>query len=206
VVSHRLLALFAAQHSVMARRCFKSLLVRVVPRPIERSTYVLASSLALAALFTFWEPIDGTVWLATDPTLRGALHALFAAGWLIVLVSTFLFDHFDLFGLKQVTFHLLGRPASAPRFATPSTYNFVRHPLYAGWLLAFWATPTMTASHLVFAAGTTVYILVAIRLEERDLLREHGEAYAEYRRRVPMLVPAMRSGGLRHPARPARDA
>jgi protein-S-isoprenylcysteine O-methyltransferase Ste14 len=186
-----LLALFALQHSVMARPAFKRWWTRIVPEAAERSTYVLLSSLALLLLFWQWRPLGGVVWDVSDPIGRALLHGLFASGWVTVLVATFLINHFDLFGLRQVWLHLRGRPYRPLGFATPGLYRYVRHPLYVGWLLAFWATPTMTATHLVFALTTTAYILVAVRLEERDLAAVHGEEYAEYRRRVPMLVPSV---------------
>lgn len=186
-----LLALFALQHSVMARRGFKARLHRVIPEAAERSTYVLASSLALLLLFVLWRPLGGLVWEVTQPFGRGVLYGLFAFGWLLVLVTTFLIDHFDLFGLRQVWLYFSGREYSGLRFRTPGIYKVVRHPLYVGWLFAFWSTPTMTATHLFFAAATTAYILVAIRLEERDLVATFGASYAEYRRQVPMLMPRL---------------
>jgi protein-S-isoprenylcysteine O-methyltransferase Ste14 len=184
-----LLGLFAIQHSVMARPAFKRWFTRLVPESAERSTYVLFSSLALIALFAFWQPLGGTVWTVTDPTLRGVLWGAFAFGWLLVLVSTFLINHFDLFGLRQVWLQLLGRPYTSIGFRTPGPYRYVRHPLYVGWFFAFWATPTMTLSHLVFAIATAGYILIAIQLEERDLVAHLGHAYRDYRNRVPMLIP-----------------
>jgi methanethiol S-methyltransferase len=184
-----LLALFAVQHSVMARKWFKDWWTRIVPKPVERSTYVLFSSLALILLFWQWRPLGGEIWSVEDPAGRFVLRGLFAFGWGLVLVSTFLINHFDLFGLRQVWLYLLGRPYDTLRFATPGPYRLVRHPLYVGWFFAFWMTPTMSLAHLLFSIATTVYILLAIRLEERDLVREHGEAYEEYRRSVPMLVP-----------------
>jgi len=189
VVDAALLGLFAVQHSVMARRWFKERWTRLVPPPLERSTYVLFSSLALIALFAFWQPLGGRVWSFAEGPARAILHALFAVGCGLVLVCTFLINHFDLFGLRQTWLFASGRPYTHPRFATPGPYRLVRHPLYVGWLLAFWMTPTMTLSHVLFAVMTTAYILVAIRFEERDLVREHGRAYAEYRQRVPMLWP-----------------
>src|SRR5262245_15203691 len=184
-----LLALFAVQHSVMARPWFKVRWTRLVPQPIERSTYVLFSSLALLLLFTLWQPMGGQVWSASDPTGRLTLYALFAFGWGLVLVATFLINHFDLFGLRQVWLALIGRPYTSLRFATPGPYRLVRHPLYVGWFFAFWMTPTMTTAHLVFAIATTSYILLAIQFEERDLVTFHGRDYENYRQRVPMLVP-----------------
>ena len=184
-----LLAVFALQHSVMARPAFKAVITRVVPTAAERSLYVLASSVALLLLFWLWRPIGGTVWAVDDPAARLVLHAVFAIGWATVLVTTFLINHFDLFGLRQVWLFLRGRPYTQLRFTTPGPYRHVRHPLYVGWLLAFWATPTMTVTHLFFAAMTTAYILIAIRFEERDLEAAHGADYAAYRRSVPMLVP-----------------
>src|SRR5262245_34423832 len=187
-----LLALFAVQHSVMARPVFKRWFTRCVPESAERSTYVLASSLALIALFVFWQPLGGMIWNIDSPALRTSLYSLYAAGWLLVLVATFLINHFDLFGLRQVWLQLMEKPYRPLKFTMPGPYRLVRHPLYVGWLLAFWATPTMSATHLFFAVVTTLYILIAIRLEERDLVEFHGERYAEYRRSVPMLVPRVR--------------
>src|SRR6185295_12714547 len=181
-----LLGLFAVQHSVMARPGFKRWWTRFVPQPVERSTYVLLSSLALLLLFYAWQPMGGVLWDVHNPVLRGTLYGLFVGGWLLVLYATFLINHFDLFGMRQVWLYLKGRPYTPLAFATPGAYRYVRHPLYVGWLLTFWATPTMTAAHLVFALVTTAYILVAIRFEERDLADVHGPAYEEYRRQVPM--------------------
>jgi protein-S-isoprenylcysteine O-methyltransferase Ste14 len=208
LINMGLLGLFALQHSVMARPAFKRWFTRSVPTSAERSTYVLASSLALIALFAFWQPLGGEVWTVTDPTLRGVLWGAFAFGWLLVLVSTFLINHFDLFGLRQVWLQLVGRPYTEIGFRTPGPYRYVRHPLYVGWFFAFWATPTMTLSHLVFAVATTAYILIAIRLEERDLVAHLGDRYSNYREQVPMLVPFTRrrfeDGGLEVAARKAR--
>jgi methanethiol S-methyltransferase len=187
-----LLGLFALQHSVMARPAFKRWFTRVVPEPAERSTYVLASSLALIAMFALWQPLGGSVWAVEDATLRGVIWGAFAFGWLLVLVSTFLINHFDLFGLRQVWLQLLGRPYTHLTFGTPGPYKLVRHPLYVGWLFVFWSTPTMTVSHLVFAIATTAYILIAIQFEEHDLVDHFGPTYSEYKKRVPMLIPSLR--------------
>lgn len=184
-----LLAVFALQHSGMARRGFKRWWTRVVPEPLERSTYVLATNLCMIVLFALWQPIGGTVWNVESAAATTALITLYMSGWALVLVSTFVIDHFDLFGLKQTWRYFRGKPYEAPRFRQPGLYRIVRHPLYVGWLVVFWATPTMTVAHLVFALVTTVYILCAIRLEERDLIHFHGARYREYRRQVPMLVP-----------------
>ena len=184
-----LLTLFAVQHSVMARKWFKEWWTQIVPKPIERSTYVLFSSLALIMLFALWRPLGGVIWTIEDPTLRLVLRGLFAFGWFLVLISTFLINHFDLFGLRQVWLYLLGRPYETLRFRTPGPYRLVRHPLYVGWLFAFWMTPVMTLAHLLFSIATTAYILLAIQFEERDLVREHGDTYKDYRQSVPMLVP-----------------
>jgi protein-S-isoprenylcysteine O-methyltransferase Ste14 len=184
-----LLGAFALQHSVMARPAFKRWLTRFIPEPAERSTYVLFSSLALIALFAHWQPLGGVAWDVQNPTARLALYALFGFGWLLVLVATFLINHFDLFGLRQVWLQLVGRPYQPLKFGTPGPYKLVRHPLYLGWFFAFWATPTMTGTHLLFAFVTTAYILVAIQLEERDLVDALGDDYRRYRERVPMILP-----------------
>ncbi|MBK7975408.1 MAG: isoprenylcysteine carboxylmethyltransferase family protein [Deltaproteobacteria bacterium] len=189
-----LLAAFALQHSVMARPAFKKAWTRVVPPAAERSTYVLASSVALIALFAWWRPIGGVVWHLEGTFARGVAHTLLAAGFATVLVTTFLINHFDLFGLRQVWTHLRGRPYQPLAFRTSGPYAHVRHPLYVGWFLAFWATPAMTASHLVFAVATTAYILVAVLFEERDLVAEHGAAYERYRARVPRFFPRLAVG------------
>lgn len=185
-----LLAAFAVQHSGMARPAFKRWWTRIVPEPVERSTYVLVSSLAMGALFVLWSPIGGVMWEAQGPA-RVAVLVLYGFGWVLLLYSTFLIDHFDLFGLRQVWRRLKGDAYVPPKFYTPSLYKLVRHPLYVGWLVIFWATPTMTVAHLVFAVMTTAYILIAIQLEERDLIDAFGETYVAYRRRTPMLVPRL---------------
>lgn len=187
-----LLLLFGVQHSVMARQGFKRWLTRFVPVAAERSTYMLFSCLALIALFAFWQPMGITIWKVENPAGRLALYATFAAGWTIVFAASFYIHHFDLFGLRQVWLHLLGKEYTTLKFATPAPYRIVRHPLYVGWLLTFWATPTMTLAHLVFALGATAYILIAIRYEERDLVAAHPE-YEDYRRSVPMLIPRRKS-------------
>ena len=203
LVNLGLLGLFAVQHSVMARPAFKRVWTRIVPEPVERSTYVLASSLALILLFWQWRPLGGVVWDIQNPAGRAVMYAGFAFGWLLVLVTTFLLNHFELFGLRQVWLYLRGRPYTPLPFKTPGPYRLVRHPLYVGWFFAFWSTPTMTATHLLFAVMTTAYILIAIRLEEHDLVNALPE-YAEYRRRVPMLIPG--TGGAAADVRAASPA
>ena len=187
-----LLGAFAVQHSVMARPFFKRWLTRFIPESAERSTYVLMSSLALIALFVHWQPLGGIAWDIQDPNVRAVLFILFGLGWLLVLVSTFLINHFDLFGLRQIWLQLRGKPYQPLRFDTPGLYRLVRHPLYLGWLFAFWATPTMTGTHLLFAFLTSAYIFVAIQLEERDLIDSLGDDYRRYRNRVPMIIPGPR--------------
>jgi protein-S-isoprenylcysteine O-methyltransferase Ste14 len=189
IIDTLLLAVFALQHSVMARPAFKRWLLRTAPPPVERSTYVLHSSLALALLFWQWRPIEGIIWQVSHPLVEAVLWSLFAIGWLTVLITTFLISHFDLFGLRQGWLYFRGRECTPLKFVMPGPYHYVRHPLYIGWLLTFWATPVMSAAHLIFAVGTTLYILVAIQFEERDLVAAHGPSYAEYRRQVPMLIP-----------------
>jgi len=187
-----LLTLFALQHSVMARPAFKRWWTGIVPAAAERSTYLLFSCLALIAVVVFWQPIGTVVWKAESPAARTLLYAVYVFGWGLLLFSTFLLNHFDLFGLRQVWLQLTGKRYQPLPFRTPVLYRYVRHPLYVGWLCAFWAAPTMTVAHLLFALATSTYILIAIRLEERDLVTAHPE-YEDYRRSVPMLVP-LRAG------------
>jgi protein-S-isoprenylcysteine O-methyltransferase Ste14 len=183
-----LLTLFAIQHSVMARPFFKRWITRFISPAIERSTYVLASSIALIGLFVFWEPMGGVVWNITHPVGTGIMYAGFAFGWVLILISTFVINHFDLFGLRQVWLDLRKIPYSPLHFETPFLYRLVRHPLYLGWFFALWCTPVMTVAHLVFALACTAYILAAIQWEERDLLDAHPE-YRAYRQQVPMIIP-----------------
>ncbi len=187
-----LVGLFGVQHSVMARPWFKRWWTRFVPRPIERSMYVLFTNLALVLLYWQWQPTGGTIWSVQHPWGQAVLWSVFAFGWLTVLVTTFLINHFDLFGLRQVWLYFRGEKYTPLGFVTPGPYRLVRHPLYVGWLCAFWATPTMTIAHLAFALGLTAYILIAIRYEERDLVAFHGVRYARYRQRVPMLIPRLK--------------
>jgi methanethiol S-methyltransferase len=194
-----LIALFGVQHSVMARQGFKRAWTRIVPEPAERSTYVLFASAALIVMFAFWRPIEGTLWSVTNPTAQMVLWALFALGWTIVLVSTFLLNHFELFGLQQAWLHLRGRQAEPHQLRQPLFYKWVAHPLYSGFFLAFWATPTMSYGHLLLAAGMSVYMLIAIGYEERDLTSYYGDNYTRYRSGVGMIFP--RFG--RRPATPA---
>ena len=189
-----LLALFALQHSIMARPWFKRAWTRIVPDPVERSTYVLFSSVALLLMFWQWRPIGGIIWEIDGGIARTIILGLYVTGLLVVLLSTFLINHFDLFGLRQVYLYMAGRKYTHLEFRTPFFYRYVRHPLYFGWLLTFWSAPVMTVAHFFFAAMTTAYILVAIRFEEADLITVHGEKYRQYREQVPMIVPAL--GGV----------
>jgi protein-S-isoprenylcysteine O-methyltransferase Ste14 len=193
VINVLLMALFAVQHSVMARPAFKKIWTLVVPKPIERSTYVLMSCLVTAVLMWQWRGIDIVIWEASSPALRTALWVLFAAGWLLVPLVTLLINHFDLFGTRQVWLYFRGREYTSLPFRTPGVYKHVRHPLYVAWAICFWAIPTMTAGHFLFAAVLTIYMAVAALAEERDLIAHFGRQYEEYRRRIPMFIPRLRS-------------
>jgi len=189
VVNVLLMSLFAVQHSVMARRQFKEWWTQFVPATVERSTYVLLASCALILLFWQWRPIPTVVWEVADPKLAMTIIGGSLVGWLLVLASTFMINHFELFGVHQVVNNLSGRPVVAPHFKTPALYKLVRHPIYLGFIIAFWAAPVMTVGHLLFAAVTTAYIFVGIALEERDLVKLFGDEYIRYRQRVSMLIP-----------------
>src|SRR2546421_2525307 len=193
IVNLLLMSLFAVQHSVMARRQFKEWWTQYVPKSVERSTYVLFASLALVLLFWQWRPMPDVIWQVANPSAAMAITSLSFVGWLLVLTSTFLINHFELFGVHQVVNNLAGRSMSEPRFKTPVLYKVVRHPIYLGFIIAFWAAPVMTVGHLLFAAVTTAYIFVGIYLEERDLVQLFGEQYKRYRAQVGMLVPFRRS-------------
>lgn len=184
-----LLLLFAIQHSVMARPVFKKWWTTIVPEPIERSTYVLLSSICMIALFIFWQPMGGVIWSFEAGSTYWLLQSISLVGFLIVLVSTFLINHFDLFGLRQVWLFFTVKPYTQLKFRTPFFYKYVRHPLYLGWMIAFWAAPVMTVAHLMFAIICTIYMLTAIKLEERDLMSAFGDQYAKYREQAPMLIP-----------------
>jgi methanethiol S-methyltransferase len=192
VVDLGLIALFGLQHSVMARQGFKKRWTKIVPEAVERSVYVLAASLVLIVLFAMWRPIPQVIWHVDNIVGVAALWAIFALGWLVVLLSTFLLGHFELFGLKQVYLNLVGKPGGSAEFRQPLFYKIVRHPLYAGFFLAFWATPTMTLGHLLFALGMSLYVLLAIQYEERDLVELFGSDYERYRQDVGMLAPRVR--------------
>jgi len=202
LIDFLLLLAFSVQHSGMARAAFKRWWTKIVPQAAERSFYILFSSAATALIFVFWQPLGGVIWQAPEGWPRMAVIALYGFGWALLFYATFLIDHFDLFGLRQVWFALQGRTDAKPRFRTPVLYRLVRHPIYVGWLIIFWAAPTMTAAHLFFAFGTTIYILVAIQLEERDLIAQFGDDYASYRKRVPMLIPSL---GGREPSEPQQS-
>lgn len=193
IVNLLLLTLFAVQHSVMARPQFKQWWTRYVPKSVERSTYVLLASLALALVFWQWRPLPAVVWQIHDPRIAMAVTGLSHIGWAILFLSTFMINHFELFGLQQVVNNLAGRPMPSPRFRAPLLYGLVRHPIYLGFLIAFWAAPTMSVGHLLFAAVATAYILVGIQLEERDLVALFGDEYRRYRKRVSMLLPWRKS-------------
>jgi protein-S-isoprenylcysteine O-methyltransferase Ste14 len=184
-----LLGIFAIQHSLMARGWFKRAWTKVVPEVVERSTYVLFSSVLLLLLFWQWRPIGGVIWNVENTVGRMSLFVLYLAGWVTVFSSTCLINHFDLFGLRQVYLYLRNEPYTQLGFRTPALYRLVRHPLYLGWLMVFWSTPIMTVAHLVFALATSAYIMIAIQFEERDLVKAHGEDYLQYQRRTPMIVP-----------------
>jgi protein-S-isoprenylcysteine O-methyltransferase Ste14 len=192
IIDVALIALFGLQHSIMARPAFKAKWTRIVPPPVERSVYVLAASTALIILFYGWRPIEAIVWSVTNPLLQDVIWVAFGLGWATVLLSTFLINHFELFGLQQAWFFVRGREPASPRFHQPLFYKWVRHPLYLGFILAFWAAPEMTVGHLLLAAGISIYILIAIRYEERDLTNLFGEEYRNYSLTVGMLIPRFR--------------
>jgi protein-S-isoprenylcysteine O-methyltransferase Ste14 len=195
-----LIALFGLQHSIMARPWFKALWTRIVPEPIERSTYVWISNVLVVFLIWQWRPIDVAVWDVSGTGARLAIQALFAGGLLLVPLASLMIDHFDLFGTRQVWLHLRGRPYRALPFRTPILYRWVRHPLYVGWMVFFWASPTMTVGHLIFAGALTAYMLIAVRFEERDLAGVYGEKYSAYRREVPGFIPRLAGKAGRTPA------
>lgn len=200
VINIGLIALFGVQHSVMARQGFKRRWTRVVPWPAERSVYVLMASAMLIVLMSLWRPIDGMAWSVTGETARIILWSLFGLGWLVVLLSTFLINHFELFGLQQAWLHMRDRQSSPPEFRQPLFYRWVRHPLYLGFFIAFWATPDMSYGHLLLAIGLSIYMLTAIRFEERDLITLFGDRYVRYRVEVGMLLPRFGRGGEVPPA------
>ena len=200
LINAGLLALFAIQHSVMARKGFKDMITKIIPQAAERSTYVLFSSIAVILLYWLWRPMGVTIWNVQNTFLEPVLNGLMIAGWLIVLVTTFLINHFDLFGLRQVWLYWRKQEYKPLGFTTPGPYKVIRHPLYFGWLIMFWSTPVMTIAHLVFAIATTAYIFVAIIFEEKDLVREHGKKYINYRRSVPMIFPFGKKSKTSQPA------
>ena len=189
IIDVLLLALFAAQHSIMARPAFKRVWTRIIPEPIERSTYVFIANVVTIVLMWQWRGIDQVVWNAQLPMLRGLLWSLFTIGWLLIFLASLMINHFDLFGTRQVWLYLRGRAYQALPFRVPSLYKHVRHPLYIGWAIAFWATPTMSVGHLLFAGSLTAYMGLAALVEERDLVAYFGRQYEEYRQRVPMFIP-----------------
>lgn len=189
VINTSLLLLFALQHSIMARPSFKAWWTRIIPSHLERSTYVLLASLCLMLLMWQWQPIGGVIWIIKNNIIKNVLLIIYLIGWAIVFLSTFLINHFDLFGLRQVWLHTLNKPYTQLPFRVPLFYKLVRHPLYLGFLIAFWSTPVMTIAHLLFAVLTTGYILTAIQLEEKDLLHAYGESYSSYKKRAPMIIP-----------------
>ena len=200
IIDVALIALFGLQHSVMARPRFKAWWTKIVPPPIERSVFVLAASLALVILFLCWRPIDIVVWDVRNPILHDLIWVLFWAGWATVLVSTFLINHFELFGLQQAWIHVRGHQAAKPELRQPGFYRWVAHPLYSGFFLAFWAAPQMTAGHLLLAAGVSIYMLIAIRYEEHDLTDLFGDEYRRYRSGVGMLIPKFGTSRTKTPA------
>lgn len=195
IINLALIALFGLQHTVMARPAFKARWTKLVPRPVERSTYVLIASLLLILLMWQWRPLPATVWMVENEIGAAVLYGLFALGWLLVLASTFAIDHFDLFGVRQVARFARGQEQAPVEYKESWFYKIVRHPLMLGFLIAFWATPYMTVGHLLFAAGMTAYILIALQFEERDLVAAHGEDYRDYQRRVSMLIPRPKNMG-----------
>ncbi|MGQ0635374.1 MAG: methanethiol S-methyltransferase [Planctomycetaceae bacterium] len=203
-VDFGLIALFALQHSIMARPAFKRVWTRVIPHPIERSTYVFASCAVTALLMWQWQPVDSIVWDVRQPAGRAALYVLFAIGWLMVPAISFMINHFDLFGTRQVWLHLQGKEYTSLPFRTPLLYSRIRHPLYVGWAIAFWAAPTMTLGHLLFAGAMTAYMALAALVEERDLIAHFGRQYEEYRCRVPRYLPRLRASKPEPETAPAR--
>lgn len=193
LVNSGLVALFGLQHSIMARPAFKRGVLKVIPEPIERSTYVLAVALVLFTIFYAWQPMPAAVWTIESPAIRGLLWGLYSLGWLLTFASTFMHNHFDLMGVRQVWRYLQGKPAKPAPFRERALYKHIRHPMMLGLLIVFWATPDMSQGHLLFAAGMTLYIFIGVAFEERDLLRTHGESYARFRATHPMLIPRLRS-------------